>query len=310
MKAREFDLAAAETTIDAIVRNPDAPVVDMTPYSFVTLPALALLVSYLMERAKAATRVPVRWFPSAHPEVNQYIFRMRPFALMSTMRHEAVLNQVLFASHEPAVAGLFELDAERLPYFPFRFISPPSSEIARREFDGHCGAFIEDLRRGFEGVLRPEIGFDRRMQTDFLHAVREIVENVYAHSESSGAITIQTTRSAIFICLTDLGIGMRRSLEPYRERVKIPPKEWTDAVAIRKAFEFGVTCTLKGRGTGLPDMQKFIRSRGGTVVCRSGSARVTFGQKRPSVRGVTTLPGVQLFLHIPVKVGSTNRGNV
>ena len=271
------------------------PVVDLRPFTFLTIGGLnkliALLYTILWDSRRQLAPVPIR-LPT-EPAAMRFLHKMQFFTLLS---HDDVIAK----AHELARFDDHAMQSGRYPYLSFRRLL--AHEMSAADFTYTQHRMIEDLIQTFERALVDELGYSRSDTSDFWQLNSELLQNIHMHSGSWGYTVIQCTRHGATLSYGDLGVGFRASLQCIAERVTSRSNGiWDDCTAIITGFERGITgAPGRGFGLGLHRVREFASKKGGVIECRSGGGRVIFHPTgRLSQFAVPELVGVQLNIHLP-----------
>lgn len=155
-------------------------------------------------------------------------------------------------------------------------------------------------------LLVGKLGYNAMAADRFTVALAEICQNIVDHSESEGFVTAQyyppdRGRGTVRLAVTDVGVGVRRSLASrYAARFE---KTWDDRTAVRLAFQRRVSrFDEPGRGLGLKLVAEMVRGWGGRMLLRSGTAAYAIHPgwgSRPRRSGLPPFPGTQINIFLP-----------
>lgn len=214
---------------------------------------------------------------------------------------------------------LFEFSDFSLEDVPRRQNSDVLLEITpiRQSQDIH--AIVEKVRSRARTILEKHLRYTEQDTARFIVALSEVCQNILEHSGGAGTVAIQKyfyreklKRNVVMIAVTDLGMGMRRSLYPrLGERFGV---EWNDVTAIQQAFLHGVSRhDDPGRGHGLRCVRELVDAWDGRICIRSGTAKVNrvpawFPGGRTLERDLPEFPGTQIFLTLPEAVRPADGG--
>ncbi len=142
---------------------------------------------------------------------------------------------------------------------------------------------------------------DARLLRDVSMMLSELGENII-HSNDYGYLSLQRYRSKniqggtrLVIAISDLGIGIRQSLE----RTNLIKENMTDSDCIQLALQHRVTGTGENRGIGLEEVRRLaLQSAKHTELrIRSGTGALTIRQDRDRKEDeLAAIPGVQITL--------------
>jgi hypothetical protein len=183
-----------------------------------------------------------------------------------------------------------------------RFLVPVSIVAKKlhpyQDYEAECSRFLNRIADALEGTLATELKYSTADVRKFWSPNKEIIFNIFEHSESWGIGAIVRDAAGVVVSYADLGVGIPNTIGVANGAATRQPT--ADAAAIKRAFQFGVSrFQERGRGTGLNDTLRFVLEHGGALECRSGHARVRFsGQTITSVSAVR-LPGTQITLLLP-----------
>jgi anti-sigma regulatory factor (Ser/Thr protein kinase) len=164
----------------------------------------------------------------------------------------------------------------------------------------------EDAARILEGMATSReramahLGFDAGDAARLEAAVMELCRNVWDHSGDVGVVAIQlarqprTERPLLQVGVADLGIGLKGSLAS-----RYDVAAWSDAEAILQAVRPGVSRFDSRRGIGLTQALETARRFDGTLLLRSGTARVQLPDRRSWTGSL--FPGTQIALELKGK---------
>jgi anti-sigma regulatory factor (Ser/Thr protein kinase) len=164
----------------------------------------------------------------------------------------------------------------------------------------------EDAARVLEGMAAAReramahLGFDAGDVARLEAAVMELCRNVWDHSGDVGVVAIQlarqprTERPLVQVGVADQGIGLKGSLAS-----RYDVAAWSDAEAILQAVRPGVSRIDSRRGIGLTQALETARRYDGTLLIRSGTARVQLPDRRSWTGSL--FPGTQIALELKGK---------
>jgi len=299
-----FDTVAAEATISEL--DAGNRVVDFTRWEKISLPAASILLAYFLS-CRHDIRDQVRCIFLRNSRLEQFLYRRQFFTTIAASARAPVWQLEVHVDREvpfrPPLGQRFTIFG-RYPAMPFTPVAHARIHQSEEDFQAECGVLVGEIAKVFRAAAGLG-GHEILANARFILSNKELIHNIYTHSGVAGYGALQVTTDSIFACYGDIGCGIHASLEPYRLRMGISDADWTNPVAILTAFEYGVTSTLQGRGTGLPDTLQFVRDAGGFLQCRSGTTSLTFlpGRRQPLTRSVQALPGVQIALSLPVNRG-------
>jgi hypothetical protein len=166
-------------------------------------------------------------------------------------------------------------------------------------------------------ILTRQLHYPMREAFQFSVILSEVCQNIIEHAEAPGWVATQTYnwskrlgRKVVVIAVMDLGIGFRASLAAtHAARHGVA---WTDAAALEAAFMHGHTRFHDpGRGQGIQQIRKQVARWRGKISIRSGSARIAdvpdWDDSPPIERELSPLPGAQIGIILPARVGTTDR---
>lgn len=289
------------------IANNRLPIVDLSDYQDISIAGMALLLTFAFATAEghyAPFRDALPLLLPRHEGARQQLYRMRFLRLAAGVDSEAFVNASVVSREEsPFVRSQKRFrDSGTYPFMPFVRVVERGSTLD--SFEVSCTHFIAELTKTFDAALVRRLGFSQVDRDRFWEPNKEIVENIHYHSRSWGFGAIHSSSTGVTFSYSDLGIGMAATLAPTHPQLQTYAKTpRADAQAVRLAFRPGISGTPgNSRGLGLSITRDVIRSAGGTLQCRSGSARITFlpsGSFRTEV--VQWMPGVQLTMHLPVR---------
>jgi hypothetical protein len=315
MKDSTLSIGRAENMIRRMtedLKKGVIPTVDFGSISHFDLGALAYLVSFVFA-ARQGMLISSRSIPPLSmilpqdPMARDFLFKIGLFNFIHRNQgtgDEIIRGSILLARTENDVNRARKWD-NRFPYMPFCPVVKRRAEYSSLSaFELNCRQFLEGLRKTFYIALVQHLEFDEEKADDFWVPNKELVENIFMHSDSWGLGAIQCLKDSVVICYADIGRGMLESLEKRKEEILNELSGiWNDELAIRGAFIRGMTSVAgESRGTGLNEMQKYVFDCHGNFECRSGAAKVLFFSET-NTKGFTVerVPGVQIRIWLPAK---------
>jgi anti-sigma regulatory factor (Ser/Thr protein kinase) len=120
--------------------------------------------------------------------------------------------------------------------------------------------------------------FSKHLSRNITGAVFEMVDNVWMHSEAKEPplLCYQTARGGLSFAVTDMGIGVLRTLKKNTRFSHLR----TSMSALEEAVKVGVSSDPNGSGLGLPALTRALASLWGRVRLRSGQAALTFNREQ------------------------------
>jgi hypothetical protein len=162
-------------------------------------------------------------------------------------------------------------------------------------------------------ILSSKLGYPATSVVQFSVILSEVCQNIIEHAEAPGWVAAQAYnwakrlgRFVVVISVMDVGRGFRGSLSD--EHSARYGDRWGDATALEAAFLHGLTrFPDSGRGQGIQQIRKQVRRWDGAITIRSGTARIgqvpTWDDTPPLIEGMAPLPGSQISIVLPAKVG-------
>jgi anti-sigma regulatory factor (Ser/Thr protein kinase) len=187
-------------------------------------------------------------------------------------------------------------------YFPIRYVPQGSSHD---NFESECRKLANEVRAYLLPLMathRTSLGNESMRQ--ILMTVIEIYKNIYDHSSSWGITGMETTDSNIIMSFVDIGLGIRRTLEPVLLQC-YEYEEITDLLSIKESIKKGRSSSENSRsdkannsnmGLGLFIVKENIDKFGGKLMIRSGRSLYFSDREAESV---TYFPGTQIHISIP-----------
>ncbi len=120
--------------------------------------------------------------------------------------------------------------------------------------------------------------FSKHLSRSITGAVFEMIDNVWMHSNASEPplLCYQTARGGFSFAVTDMGIGVLRTLKRNSRFSHLR----TSISALEEAVKVGVSCDPNGSGLGLPTLTRALANLWGRVRLRSGQAALTFNREQ------------------------------
>ncbi len=163
-------------------------------------------------------------------------------------------------------------------------------------------------------ILTSKLGYPATSIVQFSVILSEVCQNIIEHAEAPGWVAAQAYnwarrlgRDVVVISVMDVGRGFRGSLTDqhsarYADR-------WGDTTALEAAFLHGLTrFPDSGRGQGIQQIRRQVRRWDGAITIRSGTARIgqvpDWDDTPPLVDGMEPLPGAQIGIILPARVGA------
>lgn len=267
----------SKLTLRAFDRNLDHAAgceIDLTRTTFVDTYGLVALTCILQDARRRGQAITFR--PPRLLDCRNYLSRMG-FAdrLREAGAHDHGLSDV---THWPQAGRLVELQ----PFTSTNEVEGLAEILYSRLSDSHRTALV--AARLYE-------------------AVEELGANVLEHSEvGRGFVAAQvflrgTPSQNIVFALGDAGIGLRSSLVS----AGFPASD--DLRAVDLALTLDISASGEpGRGQGLPSVVDLVSQVGGTIVMRSGQAKVRAGASRFRTMTPHPLAGTIVAAHVPCGV--------
>lgn len=162
-------------------------------------------------------------------------------------------------------------------------------------------------------ILASKLGYPATAVVQFSVILSEVCQNIVEHAEAPGWVAAQAYnwarrlgRFVVVISVMDVGRGFRGSLS--NEHSARYGDRWGDTTALEAAFLHGLTrFPDSGRGQGIQQIRRQVRRWDGAITIRSGTARIgqvpDWDDTPPLVDGLAPLPGAQISIILPAKVG-------
>ena len=214
------------------------------------------------------------------------------------------------AFHE-AARGVFEFDV------PSRPRSGPSDvllEITSIADNSDVHEVVDRVQGQAGAILTSKLGYPPTAVVQFSVILSEVCQNIIEHAEAPGWVAAQAYnwakrlgRFVVVISVMDIGRGFRGSLAD--EHSARYADRWADTTALEAAFLHGLTrFPDSGRGQGIQQIRRQVRRWDGAITVRSGTARIgqvpEWDDTPPLVDGLAPLPGAQISIILPAKVGT------
>lgn len=138
-------------------------------------------------------------------------------------------------------------------------------------------------------VLKTNLSMTKGVYDSLVMSIQELLTNVFDHSQSAvGCFVCAQTYprlEEIRACITDMGIGIRYSLE---RNEKYKNKISNDLDAIFLALKEGVSSVKGSRGLGLSTLEEFLKVNKGeiTIVSGRGFLRRAYSKQGGSVKNI------------------------
>ena len=302
-----FETRAREWARD--LKGGVTPTVDLRPYSHFDIAAVGEMLAFWIAAQEGKLGCgkcpPAKIILPEDERAECFLLKIKPFQFASS-RGDVFWGVHDLARYEQDVnAAENQTRHGYYPFMPFTHVVKRTIGEKRKEFfENQCSVLLNRLVVQFHDALEQHLGFDRISVGEFWQPNKELLENIYFHSDSWGYAVIQTSKSGVVIFYADVGIGILRALEPQKEIViaKIG-RPWSEATAIEGAFVRGITGQPgKSRGDGLDVVKNYVQQNKGNITCRSGAAKVSFevnGKVHRSI--VEHIPGVQIRIYLPTK---------
>ncbi len=212
--------------------------------------------------------------------------------------------------HE-AARGIFEFEAPGR-----RGSTGPSDvllEITSIASNSDVHTVVDRVQGRAGAILSSKLGYPASAVVQFSVILSEVCQNIIEHAEAPGWVAAQAYnwakrlgRFVVVITVMDVGRGFRGSLMD--EHSARYGDRWGDATALEAAFLHGLTrFPDSGRGQGIQQIRKQVRKWDGSLTIRSGTARIAqvpeWDDTPPMVEGLGTMPGAQIGIVLPAKVG-------
>jgi anti-sigma regulatory factor (Ser/Thr protein kinase) len=240
-------------------------------------------------------------------EVGRYLTRQQltpELELPSALEVLTYLERIDFFKH---ACWLFQFPSPKLPPRQ-RHETDVLLELTPITGNEDVHYVVERVSTQARLILRQHLGYDDQAVARFAVALSEICQNIVEHSQDRGFVAIQkyfyrqANRNVVIIAVSDLGIGIRRSLI---SRKALRRRRMTDAQAISQALFHGVSRFEEpGRGHGLIGVRKLVEGWGGVMKIRSGNGIVGVMATEDGIRrifdpGRPYFPGTQIILVLP-----------
>ena len=173
---------------------------------------------------------------------------------------------------------------------------------------------VVDRVQGQAGqILSSKLGYPSTAVVQFSVILSEVCQNIVEHAEAPGWVAAQAYnwakrlgRFVVVISVMDVGRGFRGSLSD--EHSARYGDRWGDTTALEAAFLHGLTrFPDSGRGQGIQQIRRQVRRWDGAITIRSGTARIgqvpEWDDTPPLVDGLAPLPGAQISIILPARVG-------
>jgi hypothetical protein len=173
---------------------------------------------------------------------------------------------------------------------------------------------VVDRVQGRAGkILSSKLGYPSTAVVQFSVILSEVCQNIIEHAEAPGWVAAQAYnwskrlgRFVVVISVMDVGRGFRGSLMD--EHSARYADRWGDTTALEAAFLHGLTrFPDSGRGQGIQQIRRQVRRWDGAITIRSGTARIgqvpEWDDTPPLVDGLAPLPGSQISIILPARVG-------
>lgn len=171
-------------------------------------------------------------------------------------------------------------------------------------FESMCARFINDLIDVFEPILIYDLNFPREFIRNFFQSNKELLTNIYDHSNSWGVVGIQVIKKYVVFSYSDIGIGIKNSLEKVI-KTENNLENIDDRLAIKEALKKGISSKEISKndddndnmGLGLYIVSEYTKKTKGKMVIRSGEYFYAINAKS---KRVNYFPGTQIHIAIPI----------
>lgn len=278
--------------------------VDLRRFGFFDIAALGWLFAFCSaaRSGKLGTRTePVEIIlPWDDDRAMAYVFRCGLFGLAAP---GDVFSDGIYLARRERDHNSTKSSYSRLPWMPLSRIAERRSDFdPRLSFENECQTFLNRIHTTFFTALIEQLGYSDEMACGFWVPNKEMFENIYIHSNSWGFAAIQCTKSGIVISFGDIGVGIRSTLDDFRDEICAEMnRSWSDETAVLAAFVEGRT-RLPGasQGRGLPYVREYVEENDGVLELRSGNVKATFrANSKPVCTPVVWMPGVQTRIFLP-----------
>jgi anti-sigma regulatory factor (Ser/Thr protein kinase) len=209
------------------------------------------------------------------------------------------------------IQGVFECEP------PARRSSVGSSDVLLEITPIAANADVHEVVDRVQGragtILSSKLGYPTTAIVQFSVILSEVCQNIIEHAEAPGWVAAQAYnwskrlgRFVVVISVMDVGRGFRGSLTD--EHSARYADRWGDTTALEAAFLHGLTrFPDSGRGQGIQQIRRQVRRWDGAITIRSGTARIgqvpEWDDTPPLVDGLAPLPGSQISIILPARVG-------
>lgn len=174
-------------------------------------------------------------------------------------------------------------------------------------------AVVDRVQSQAGAILASKLGYPSTAVVQFSVILSEVCQNIIEHADAPGWVAAQAYnwarrlgRYVVVISVMDVGRGFRGSLTD--EHSARYGDRWGDATALEAAFLHGLTrFPDSGRGQGIQQIRRQVRRWDGAITIRSGTARIgqvpEWDDTPPLVEGMAPVPGSQISIILPAKVG-------
>ena len=210
-----------------------------------------------------------------------------------------------------AAEGVFELDG-RPPRRGPATESDVLLEITPITTNSDVHGVVDRVQERAGQILSRTLRYPPSAVVQFSVILSEVCQNILEHAEAPGWVAAQAYRwqkrlgrHVLVIAVADIGRGFRGSLAD--EHSARFGDRWGDATALEAAFIHGLTrFPDSGRGQGIQQIRKQVRTWDGIISIRSGSARIAdvpaWDDAPPLADGMKDFPGAQITIILPGRV--------
>jgi hypothetical protein len=168
-------------------------------------------------------------------------------------------------------------------------------------FEGMCHDFINIIRNAFDSILQYDMKFSPEFKSNFFQSNYELLKNIYQHSESWGIVAIQVLKDSIQFSYSDIGIGIKNSLNKITGAIKGEKDCYYIGEAVKKGVSSRVSNVVKSNnndnlGLGLYIVTSYVKKAKGKMMIRSGTCRY---YSESNFKDTLNFPGVQIHVTIP-----------
>lgn len=188
------------------------------------------------------------------------------------------------------------------------YIAPKKIWINQIKMDEE--KYFDNFSRNLTTRILPNIGNEDNTYLLFQYVIREIIRNVFDHSQSDSfyyGVQKYPKKDLIEVAISDLGIGLKETV-PF-DAEEIYYKKTTDIDAIHKAMLPGISNfsnhtyaseDFKNSGYGLTLIKKIIENCNGKLSIATGKASLTFSTSNNEEKIDCDLKGTIIRLQINI----------